>query len=160
MKKYAFIIISIFLCSNIGITVFSQEKKRVKVEGEIVAYDKLSPLISITSAPKIQTFILKVDKVIKGDESESYIIVVHKTFDNENKVLKKVLNGNNKVKLKINREKSCDSSLENLQNVKLEGKPQSQEDLSRVEWINNKATKPDSKMPCYLLNDDGITFIK
>lgn len=160
MKKYAFIIISIFLCSNIVVTVFSQEDKRVKVEGEIVAYDKLSPLISVTTASKIQTFILKVDKVIKGGESESYIIIVHKTFDNENKVLKKVLNGNNKVKLKLNREKSCDSSLENLQNVKIEGKPQSQEDLSRIEWISNKATKPDSKMPCYLLNDDGITFIK
>lgn len=147
MKKNTFLIILIFLYFISRVSVFAQERERIKIikiTGEIVAYDKLSSLISISSAPKIQTFILKVDKVIKGNEPENYIVVVHKTFDNENKLLEKILKGSNKVKLKLGREKSCDSSLEKLQ----------------IEWVSKLTTKPGSKMPCYLLNDKDIIFMK
>lgn len=145
MKKRTSIVVLVFLLYFIsGTPVFTQKIERIKVVGGIVGYDRLSPLFNITFAAKLQTFILKVDKVIKRDEAENYIIVVYKTFDNENKLLKKILNGSNKVKLKLKREKSCDSSLEKLQ----------------IEWISKLPTKPDSKMPCYLLNDKDIIFVK
>jgi hypothetical protein len=144
MKKNTLIVVLIFLYFISGSSVFAQKIERIKVVGEIVGYDKLSPLFHITFAEKLQTFILKVDKVLKGKESENYIIVVHKTFDNENKLLEKILKGSNKVKLKLRREKSCDSSLERL----------------KIEWVSKLTTKPDSKMPCYLLNAKDIIFMK
>lgn len=165
MRKHLFIILSISLCFLCAWgTAFSQERKsikqeteRVKIEGNIIAYDKLSSLLDITWSSNIQTYILKVNKIIKGSEPELYIIVINKSFDTENKVLKRILNGNKRVRLELNREKNCDASLEEI--VQPEGESENQEAISRFEWLDDDTTKPTSKMPCYLIKG-GVAFIK
>lgn len=155
IRKTAYIIVSIALCFFVIASVFGQKRKRLRIEGEIMGYDKLSSLENLSSAPWVQTFILRVNKVIKGNESEPYIIIVHRTFNNE--ILNNIRNGNTKVKLKLKREKRCDSSIAELRKAKLNGKSTKQEGiLFRIEWLRSDVPWPTAKMPCYLLDTDAI----
>lgn len=171
-------------------TVSSQElleKKEIKAKGKVVAVDVLASSENLTFGLQQEIFIFRVEKLIQGNEDSCYIKVSYQYYTDPSPLLPQLLKGkDDKWKLKLERNQSCDSNLEELsysksyiiENLnqetldKLVERSASESDapmngveegpkVLRLKDTGGLADVPkDKKLPCYILKTDNLKLAK
>ncbi|MEZ5429422.1 MAG: hypothetical protein R2747_24475 [Pyrinomonadaceae bacterium] len=189
MKKilfFVFIIFAVNLFNQITWAQKSPKPDRIKVEGSIVAVDALAPLFNITFAIQQGFYIFRIEKLKKGNEKSLYLKVKYLYYPGPSPLLSDLgEGGKNKWMLKLERDRDCDSDLEEMSYYrsfivektdektleKLVEKRASGSDLSgdgvkegpkviRLKDTGGLAGVPKGeKLPCYVLKTEGIKFL-
>jgi hypothetical protein len=153
-----FLLFCLLICLNLTATAWAQ-MKTIRVEGEIVAFDKYGPLLQLTNVPETQIFLMKINEIFKGKETGEYIFVIQRNFDNKTSLLELVTAGKYRFSMKLSRELGCDSSIKGLDDIKISGRPEDSKVVPRIEWLRSDLDVPiDERFPCYTLN--GKEFIQ
>jgi hypothetical protein len=127
--------------------VFGQDK--ITVKAEIVAFDKYDRAIRVRSVPASQLFLVRVKKVLKGSESEEFLLVrqVSEKWDG---LLRHAQNAKSGIQMTLSRNRTCDATL--ASSVFVFESVGSDEVVSRFEWLRNDIKiASDKSINCYVL---------
>lgn len=141
-----------FSCLSLHRVCLAQSKEELRAIGRVVGFDRFASLTNITSAPQSQTIILKLDKILKGRQSRSYVVVVYDSWKGKPSLPEEMFNGKSKWKFYLTRKESCDSEWQNIVSLNSDGESQVFTRSSRFEWITSKPDIANNvKLPCYAL---------
>lgn len=127
----------------------AHDKRRLVVNASIIAYDESASLVNITSAIQIEVFIVRIKKIIKGQEKMQYIKVVYQHMHKEQNLPAKIYDSHyswqfSLVKAATNKV-SCKGPLKHL-------KP--------TLGAENEKYPEDITLPCYILRPGDVKNIE
>ncbi|HEX8286725.1 MAG TPA: hypothetical protein VF556_01940 [Pyrinomonadaceae bacterium] len=163
-KGSIFSLATLVFCSSFAIAQVAEpipdvKKKNIKIVGKVVGFDSLAALSNITYAPQSQLLILRIDNLLKGKEKARHIKIVYEYFSTEAAYLSELLSDKNqKWKLNIARDASCDSTLKESKYSKSYSIDNKEELLiNRLKDVDGLENIPENtKLPCYILKNNGI----
>jgi hypothetical protein len=147
--RIIFMLLTISTSSGAFITGKRQERHKVAITGRVLAYDQLSSLSNITSAPKLEVLIVGVET---GPEESRFIKVKYEYMASDKKLPIKVFDSKNKWRFALVRDNTCDGSLRSLQ----ETKPMAATEISLPHFKSTNGAESeqiplDLNIPCYVL---------
>jgi len=139
------------------IVLFNQElvaKPNLKLTGSVIAYGIADEEVQGSFLGITSILIVKVSKVLKGNETSKFIIVrftgkKSNYFDSE-------FTGKEIFKLNLERTESCDDFIESMLYTRTfdenEIVKKERSDLKFVSGMNENEISADLKMPCYFIS--------
>lgn len=134
-----------------------QPSSKIKVRAEVIARDVWSPDIYIESYPPTKTFLVRITELIKGDESNEFILVLNRPSKRRTPFVRAVSEGGRTFRMSLKRLAGCDSSIEGL-TENIDGS--SSNGTDPLKWLRTNVS-PDRKriLPCYLLRDSDFRYL-
>lgn len=132
------------------------------VLGRVVAYDQLSSLMDITTAPRLEVVIVRIDKRIQGREDSRYVQVRYRHLGDDTRLPSEVFDSKNRWRFVLVRDNSCDASFRVLQHTKVKPADETEISLPHFKPTVGAETEEiplDQTLPCYLLRPGALKSV-
>lgn len=143
--------------SAVSISGKRQKRHKLVITGRVVAYNQLISLSNITSAPRLEVLLVRVETRIKGREDSRFIKVNYKYMGDDMKLPIEVFDSKSKWRFALLRDTTCDGSLRSLQ----ETKPKAETEISLPHFKSTAGAETeeiplDANIPCYELQHGDL----
>jgi hypothetical protein len=136
-----------------GLVHRANKESMLTIVGPVIAYERsVTRLAQLTFVPNTEVLIVRVDKLIKGQEQAHYLKVVYSYGTDEPSLTKEVFDSKRQWRFILERDRSCDSSAGQMKAVKSQTKEGEEIILSGLKFIGEtEGLADDTHLPCYVL---------
>ena len=130
------------------------------IVGTVVAYDPMSSLHLLTSAPNAQLIVVRIDNIIEGHEESRYVKVVHRALYSTRNLPPEIFDGNRRWRFDFIKDCRCDGALSrsrsDAQEVTDEG-VLLDSGIERTAGAEAEPLSMDAILPCYEIMLDALS---
>lgn len=146
-------VVLIMLADPVSLVHGTNKESMLTIVGPIVAYERsVTRLAQLTFVPNTEVLIVRVDKLIKGQEQAPYLKVVYRYGTDEPSLAKEVFDGRSQWRFTLKRDRNCDSSVGQMKSVKTQTKEGEEVTLSGLKFTGEtEGLTDDINLPCYVL---------
>ena len=143
----------IMLADPVSLVHGTNKESMLTIVGPVVAYERsVTRLAQLTFVPNTEVLIVRVDKLIKGQERAHYLKVVYRYGTDEPSLAKEVFDSRSQWRFTLKRDRNCDSSVGQLKSVKTQTKEGEEVTLSGLKFTGEtEGLTEDTNLPCYVL---------
>jgi hypothetical protein len=163
VKSLVVMLLVVFVGSFIDARERQTVNRQLKINGRIVGYDQSVSLTGLTSTPKIDVLIVRVEKIIKGQEKANYIKVLREYWKDDFSLSKDLTNDRKEWTFLLTKAQGCDESLREMQFPSKKTSEGTEIQVPRYKpstGAEAEGIPEDLKLPCYRVRPDGITPLK
>ena len=123
------------------------------IVGPVVAYERsVTRLAQLTFVPNTEVLIVRVDRLVKGQEQAPYLKVVYRYGTDEPSLAKEIFHSRSQWRFTLKRDSNCDSSVEQMKSVKTQIREGEEIVLSGLQFTDEtERLTDDTRLPCYVL---------
>jgi|KBSSwiStaDraftv2_1062776.scaffolds.fasta_scaffold224344_2 hypothetical protein len=131
----------------------TNKESMLTIVGPVIAYERsVTRLAQLTFVPNTEVLIVRVDKLIKGQEQAHYLKVVYRYGTDEPSLTKEVFDSSRQWRFILKRDSNCDSSVGQMKPVKTQTKDEEEVTLSGLKFTGEtEVLADDTCLPCYVL---------
>jgi hypothetical protein len=146
-------VVLIMLHDPAGLVHGTNKESMLTIVGPVIAYERsVTRLAQLTFVPNTEVLIVRVDKLIKGQEQAHYLKVVYRYGTDEPSLAKEVFDGRSQWRFTLQRDRNCDSAIGQMKSVKTQTKEGEEVTLSGLKFTGETEGLPDdTNLPCYVL---------
>ena len=153
MQSALMSVVLIMLADPVSLVHGTNKESTLTIVGPVVAYEiSVTRLAQLTFVPNTEVIIVRMDKLIKGQEQAHYLKVVYRYGTDEPSLAKEVFHGRSQWRFTLKRDRNCDSSVEQMKSVRTQPKEEEEVTLSGLKFTREtEGLTDDTKLPCYVL---------
>lgn len=146
-------VVFIMLADPVSLVHGTNRESMLTIVGPVVAYERsVTRLAQLTFVPNTEVLIVRVDKLIKGQQQAHYLKVVYRYGSDEPSLAKEVFDGRSQWRFTLKRDHKCDSSVGQMKSVKTQTKEGEEVTLSGLKFTGEtEGLADDTSLPCYVL---------
>lgn len=146
-------VVLIMRVDPVGLVHGTNKESMLTVVGPVVAYERsVTRLAQLTFVPNTEVLIVRVDKLIKGQEQSHYLKVVYRYGTDEPSLAKEIFDSRSQWRFRLKRDRNCDSSVGQMKSVKAQIREGEEVTLSGLKFIGEtEGLADDTNLPCYVL---------
>jgi len=136
-----------------GLVHGTNKESMLTIVGPVIAYERsVTRLAELTFVPNTEVLIVRVDKLIKGQEKSHYLKVVYRYGTDEPSLTKEVFDSRRQWRFILKRDSNCDSTVGQMKAVKTQTKEEEEVTLSGLKFTGEtEMLADDTYLPCYVL---------
>lgn len=149
----------VFTGLSVSVGEGKQAEEQLKITGKVVAYDPSTSLISLTSAPKLEILVVRIEERVKGREESRYVKVLYKHMENNPTLPERVFDGKSLWSFALRREPSCDGPMKALPSLRShtgDGSDMPLPRLKRTLGAESEKITDETNLPCYSLRSSDL----
>lgn len=152
MQSALMIAVLLMLAYPVSLVHGTNKEPTLTIVGPVIAYERsVTRLTQLTFVPNTEVLIVRVDKLIKGQEQAHYLKVVYRYGTDEPSLAREVFESRNQWRFKLKRDRNCDSSVGQMKPEKIQGKEGKDVILSGLKFTSTEGLPDDTNLPCYEL---------
>lgn len=146
------IVAALFILMASTCNIFAQGRK---LDVEVLAFDKYADFQGLRGHAKALTL---VGVFSKTKAQPGLVLIRHQYFGSESPLMKSLRLGKRFFRMKLERDKSCDQTLESLEYLDETRVPQSKEPrIHQLEWLTQLSSRDRGTLPCYVLRGNQFS---